>query len=63
MTSSSNSSQSTLPTGRVLWEELLVLSSISLVITSKREEFLSPVNHFFFLLEISHSVAIHLGLY
>ena len=26
MTSSSNSSQSTRPTGRVLWEELLVLN-------------------------------------
>ena len=36
MTSSSNSSQSTRPTGRVLWEELLVL------IRSGRVEFLSP---------------------
>ena len=30
MTSSSNSSQSTRPTGRVLWEELLVLSRLRL---------------------------------
>ena len=42
MTSMSNSSQSTCPTGRVLWEELLVLSRISLLITSGRVEFLSP---------------------
>ena len=37
MISRCNSSQSTLPTGRVLWEELFVLSR-----TSRQVEFLSP---------------------
>ena len=49
MTSSSNSSQSTHPTGRVLWEKLLVLSRISLVITSGQVEFLSPGIFFLYL--------------
>ena len=44
MTYLSNSSQSTRPMGRVLSEELLVLSRllISLVTTSGQVEFLSP---------------------
>ena len=43
MTSTSNSSHSTHPTGRVLWEELLVLSRFLWLL---RAEFLSPVNVF-----------------
>ena len=44
MTSSSNSSRSTRPTGRELWGDLFVLSRISLVITSGRVEFVVPYN-------------------
>ena len=46
MTSSSYSSKSTRPTGRVLWEELLILFQISLVITRGRVDFLSPENDY-----------------
>ena len=42
MTSSSSSSQSNRPKGHVLWEELLVLSRFSLVITRGLVDFLSP---------------------
>ena len=42
MTSSSNSSQSTRPTGRVLWEELLVSFLDFTRIMSGRVEFFSP---------------------
>ena len=45
MNSSSYSSQSTRPSGRVLWEELLVLFQILLVITSGLAEFSSPDDH------------------
>ena len=41
MTSSCNSSQSTRPVGRVLWEELLVPSRLHSQLLA---EFLSPVN-------------------
>ena len=51
----SNSSQSTRPVGRLLWEKLLALS-ISLIIMSGRVEFLSP--DVLALLKI-HSVCSH----
>ena len=56
MTSSSYSSQSTRPTGRVIWEELLIFSRFHLI-TSGRVGFLSHVLYtmFFILLKCFHS--------
>ena len=48
MTSWSYFSQSTHPTGRGLWEELLVLSLISLEITIERLDILSPEFYYSF---------------
>ena len=44
MTSMSNSSQSTRPTGRVLWEELLLLSRFHSFLREVEWKFLSPVS-------------------
>ena len=47
MTSLSNSSQSTRPTGPELWGELLVLSRFHLLLRGYKWNFLSPVHDIF----------------